>query len=90
MVKFLSKEWNELSKEYILKKFDPEKDLKHVTPSLLAVIEHVPPNDSTMNFFLDLENEKLVDFVVNTDDTILGKEAVFTVSDTYGTYKRHT
>jgi putative sterol carrier protein len=87
MVKFLSKEWNELGKEYILTKLDPEKDLKNVTTSLLAVIEHVPPNDSTMNFFVGLENGKLVDFIVNTGDTIVGKEAVFTVSGTYGTYK---
>jgi putative sterol carrier protein len=87
MVKFLSKEWNELSKEYILKKLDPEKDLKHVTTSLLAVIEHVPPDDSTMNFFLGLEDGKLIDFVVNTGDTMVGKEAVFTVNGTYGTYK---
>ena len=88
MVKFLSKEWNELSKEYILKKLDPEKDLKSVTTSLLAVIEHVPPDDTTMNFYLGLQEGKLSDFIVNTGNTTTdGKEAVFTVSGTYGTYK---
>jgi len=87
MVKFLSKEWNELSKEYILKKLDPEKDLKNVTTSLLAIIEHVPPDDTTMNFYLGLEEGRLVDFVVNTGDTLVGKEAVFTVTGTYGTFK---
>jgi putative sterol carrier protein len=87
MVKFLSKEWNELSKEYILKKLDPEKDLKLVTTSLLAVIEHVPPDDSTMNFYVGLENGKLVDFTVNTGNSSTGKEPVFTVTGTYGTYK---
>jgi putative sterol carrier protein len=87
MVKFLSKEWNELSKEYILKKLDPEKDLKLVTTSLLAVIEHVPPDDSTMNFYLGLENGKLVDFMVNTGNSSAGKEPVFTVTGTYGTFK---
>lgn len=88
MVKFLSKEWNELSKEYILKKLDPEKDLKSVTTSLLAIIEHVPPDDTTMNFYLGLQEGKLSDFIVNTGNTTTdGKEAVFTVSGTYGTYK---
>jgi putative sterol carrier protein len=87
MVKFLSGEWNELSKEYILKKLDPEKDLKNVTTSLLAVIEHVPPSDSIMNFYLDLKDGKLIDFIVNTGDTFKGKEPVFTVTGNYGTYK---
>jgi len=87
MVKFLSPEWNELSKEYILKKLDPEKDLKNVTTSLLAVIEHVPPNDSTMSFYLGLQDGKLIDFVVNTGGIYEGKEAVFTVTGNYGTYK---
>jgi putative sterol carrier protein len=87
MVKFLSQEWNELSKEYILKKLDPEKDLKNVTTSLLAVIEHVPPSDSIMNFYLDLKDGKLIDFIVNTGDTFTGKEPIFTVTGNYGTYK---
>ncbi len=86
MVKFLSQEWNELGKKYILK-LDPVKDLKKVTTSLLAVIEHVPPNDTTMNFYVKLQDGKLTEFVVNTGDTLQGKEAVFTVSGTYGTYK---
>jgi putative sterol carrier protein len=86
MVKFLSPEWSELGKKYILK-LDPVKDLKKVTTSLLAVIDHVPPNDSTMNFYLELQDGKLTDFLVNAGDTSKGKEAVFTVSGTYGTYK---
>lgn len=87
MVKFLSEEWIELSKEYMLKKLDPTKDLKNVTTSLLAVVEHVPPNDTTMNFYLELQDGKLVDFIVNTGDTSEGKEAVFTVTGNYGTFK---
>jgi putative sterol carrier protein len=87
MVKFLSDEWNNLSKEYILKKLDPTKDLKNVTTSLLAIIEHVPPDDRTMNFYLGLQGGKLIDFVVNTGDTFQDKEAVFTVRGNYGTYK---
>jgi putative sterol carrier protein len=87
MVKFLSDEWNNIGKEYILKKLDPEKDLKNVTTSLLAIIEHVPPNDSTMNFYLVLEDGKLTDFIVNTGESPEGKETVFTVSGNYGTYR---
>ncbi len=87
MVKFLSKEWNNLSKELILKKLDPEKDLKNLTTSLLAVIENVPPNESTMNFYLELQNGNLTDFTVNIGDINEGKEAVFTITGNYGTYK---
>ncbi len=87
MVKFLSEEWNTLSKEYIVKKLDPTKDLKNVTTSLLAIIYHVPPDDSTMNFYLGLQDGKLIDFAVNTGDTFKDNEAVFTVSGNYGTFK---
>ena len=87
MVKFLSEEWIKLCKEYIIKKLDPTKDLKNVTTSLLAVIEHVPPNDTIMNFYLELKDGKLTDFIVNTGDTSAGKEPVFTITGNYGTYK---
>jgi putative sterol carrier protein len=87
MVKFLSEEWNTLSKEYIVKKLDPTKDLKNVTTSLLAIIYHVPPDDSTMNFYLELQDGKLIDFIVNTGDTFKDKEAIFTVRGNYGTFK---
>ena len=87
MVKFLSDEWNNYGKEYIIKKLDPTKDLKNVTTSLLAVIENIPPNDTTMNFYLGIEDGKLIDFIVNTGDKFEEKEAVFTVNGNYGTYK---
>jgi len=87
MVKFLSEEWIGLGKKYILEKLDPTKDLKNVTTSLLAVIEHVPPNETTMNFYLELQDGKLTDFIVNTGETSEGKQAVFTVTGNYGTYK---
>lgn len=86
MVKFLSKEWIESSKKYMYEKLDPEKDLKNVTTSLLGVIEHVPPNDTTMNFFLNLDNGTLTDFIVNTGDTY-EKEATFVITGSYGTFK---
>ncbi len=64
MVKFLSDEWITYGKNYILEKLDPEKDMKNITTSLLGVIEHVPPNDKTMSFYLELKEGKLNDFKV--------------------------
>ena len=86
MVKFLSEEWIEQSKKYMHEKLDPEKDLKNVTTSLLNIIEHVPPNDSTMNFYLELKDGKLTDFTVSTGDTC-EKEATYEIRGSYGTYK---
>jgi putative sterol carrier protein len=87
MVKFLSEEWIEYGKKYMLEKLDPEKDLKNITTSLLGIIEHVPPDDRTMNFYLGLRDGKLYDFKVNTGNTFEGKEAVFIIRGNYGTYK---
>lgn len=87
MVKFLSEEWIEFGKKYMLEKLDPEKDLKNITTSLLGIIEHVPPNDTTMNFYLELKDGKIYDFKVNTGNTFEGKEAVFIIRGNYGTYK---
>ena len=87
MVKFLSEDWIEYGKKYMLEKLDPEKDLKNITTSLLGIIEHVPPNDTTMNFYLELKDGKLHDFTVNTGNTFEGKEAVFIIRGNYGTYK---
>jgi putative sterol carrier protein len=86
MVKFLSEEWIQIGKKYMIEKLDPEKDLKNVTTSLLGVVEHIPPNDLTMNFYLELQNGKLMNFIVNTGDTF-EKEAVYEVRGNYGTYK---
>jgi putative sterol carrier protein len=87
MAKFLSDEWIEISRKYIVEKLDPEKDLKNVTTSLLNVIEHVPPNDSIMNFYLGLKDGRLIDFIVNSDDPFQEKEANFIVRGGYGTFK---
>lgn len=87
MVKFLSEEWIEIGKNYILEKLDPNKDLKNITISLLGVVEHIPPNDTTMNFYLELQDGKLTDFIVNTGDTFEEKEAAYEVRGNYGTYK---
>ncbi len=86
MVKFLSEEWIEQSKKYMHEKLYPEKDLKNVTTSLLNIIEHVPPDGSTMNFYLELKDGKLTDFVVSSGDTF-EKEAIYEIRGSYGTYK---
>ena len=87
MVKFLSEEWVEIGKNYMLEKLDPVKDLKSITTSLLGVVEHIPPDDTTMNFYLELDDGKLKDFIVNTGSTFEEKEATYEIRGSYGTYK---
>jgi len=87
MVKFLSEEWIEIGKNYMLEKLDPEKDLKSLTTSLLGVVDHIPPDDKTMNFYLELKEGKLTDFIVNTGDTFEEKEAIYVIRGSYGTYR---
>jgi putative sterol carrier protein len=86
MVKFLSDEWIEHTKKYMYENLDPETDLKNVTTSLQAVIQHVPPNDGIMNFYLSLDNGKLTEFAVSTGATY-DKEAIFVITGNYGTFK---
>lgn len=87
MVKFLSEEWIDIGKKYIIEKLDPIKDLKGITTSLLGVVEHIPPDDITMNFYLELEEGKLKDFIVNTGDTFEEKNVAYEIRGNYGTYK---
>jgi putative sterol carrier protein len=86
MVKFLSEEWITYGKNFIHEKLDSEKDLKNITTSLLCVIENVPPNGTTMNLFLEFQQGKLTDIIVNTG-AFTEKEAVFVITGLYGTYK---
>jgi len=87
LVKFLSKEWITYGKNFIHEKLDQEKDLKNITTSLLCVIENVPPNEITMNLYLEFQQGKLTDIIVNTGDTFTEKEPVFVITGLYGTYK---
>ena len=86
MVKFLSEEWIEHTKKYMYENLDPETDLKNVTTSLQAVIQHVPPNDGIMNFYLSLDNGNLTEFAVSTGASY-DKEAIFVITGNYGTFK---
>jgi putative sterol carrier protein len=87
MVKFLSEEWIEYGKNYILEKLDPEKDMKSITTSILLIIEYVPQYNTTMNLYVELKNGKLSDLIVSTGEISDGKEAVFIIRGNYGTYK---
>ena len=87
MVKFLSDEWIETGKKYMIEKLDPVKDLKSISTSLLGIVEHIPPDDKTMNFYLELEGGKLKDFIVNTGNTFEEKQAAYEIRGNYGTYK---
>ena len=87
MVKFLSEEWISYGKQFMLEKIDPVKDLKNLTTSLLCVIENVPPKGTTMNLYLEFQQGKLTDIIVNTSDPFTEKEAVFVITGLYGTYK---
>jgi putative sterol carrier protein len=87
LVKFLSEEWITFGKNFMLEKIDSEKDLKNITTSLLCVIENVPPNETTMNLYLEFQQGKLTDIIVNSGDTFTEKEAVFVITGLYGTYK---
>jgi len=87
LVKFLSEEWITFGKNFMLEKIDSEKDLKNITTSLLCVIENVPPDGTTMNLYLEFQQGKLTDIIVNSGDTFTEKEAVFVITGLYGTYK---
>ena len=86
MVKFHSEEWIETGRRYLVEKLDPEKDLKSISTSLLGVVDHIPPEDKTMSFYLALKDGKLTEFIVNTNDSF-EKEAEYEVRGNYGTYK---
>jgi putative sterol carrier protein len=87
MVKFLSEEWIEAGKKYILEELDPETDLKNLSTSLLGIVEHIPPNDSTMSFYFEFENGKMIDFIVSDSDSIQGKTPTYEIRGNFGTYK---
>jgi putative sterol carrier protein len=87
MVKFLSEEWIEYGKQYIRENLDPQKDLNSITTSVLGVIEHVPPQDTTMNFYLEITGGQLSDFILRIGDSIPEKEAVFVITGNYGAFR---
>ena len=87
MVKFLSDEWIEYGKKYIRCNLDPVKDLNNLTTSVLGVIEHVPPQDTTTNFYLELRDGQLHDFILRNSGAITEKQPVFVITGNYGAYQ---
>jgi putative sterol carrier protein len=87
MVKFLSEEWIEYGKSYIRKNLDPAKDLGNLTTSVLGVIEHVPPHDTVTNFYLELQDGHLSDFILRAGDAIIEKQPVYVITGNYGAYR---
>jgi putative sterol carrier protein len=87
MVKFLSNEWIDVAKKYLIEEVDPQEDLNGLSTSLLGIVEHIPPQDTTMGFYFEFENGNLKDFIVTQGDTIEGKDPTYIVNGNYGTYK---
>lgn len=87
MVKFLSEEWIEYGKKYIRNNLDPAKDLGNLTTSVLGVIEHVPPHDTVTNFYLELLDGQLSDFILRVGDAITEKHPVYVITGNYGAYR---
>lgn len=87
MVKFLSDEWIEYGKKYVNDNLDPVKDLGNLTTSLLGIIEHVPPKDTMMSFYLELKDGTLHDFILHTNGILSEKDAVFVITGNYGAYR---
>lgn len=86
MVKFLSDEWIKKAKDVVEKNLDAEEDLKNATTSLLNIIENVPPDKTTVYFFASFKNGDLSEFSINSDGSLIDKEAEFTVIGDYTTF----
>lgn len=86
MVKYLSKEWAEQAKNKVLTELDKAKDLKNMNASLLNVIQNVPPDNTTMFFYIKFIGGNLEELLVGSDQSIQQKQAEFTVTGDYTTF----
>ena len=85
MVKFLSDEWFEHGKIYMKENVDSQA-LRKISISLLCIVDHIPPDDKSKNFFLQFQEGELAEFTVNTgnaEDMV----ATYILQGNYGTYK---
>ncbi|KYK24134.1 hypothetical protein AYK21_01820 [Thermoplasmatales archaeon SG8-52-2] len=85
-MKFLSDEWIKKAKQITAEKLDPEKDLKKATTSLLNIIENIPPNGSSIYFFISVKNGFIEEFIINKTGSVLNKDAEFVVIGNYDTF----
>jgi putative sterol carrier protein len=85
-MKFLSDEWIVKAKEITAEKLDPEKDLKNATASLLNIIENIPPDGRSVNFFISVNNGIIEEFIIDKTGSLVDKEAEFVVTGNYDTF----
>lgn len=86
MVKYLSQEWAEQAKKKVIAELDKAKDLKNMNASLLNVIQNVPPDNTTMYFYIKFMGGNLEELLTGSDETIKQKEAEFTITGDYTTF----
>lgn len=86
MVKYLSQEWAEQAKKKVIAELDKAKDLKNMNASLLNVIQNVPPDNTTMYFYIKFIGGNLEELLTGSDETIKQKDAEFTVTGDYTTF----
>jgi putative sterol carrier protein len=86
MVKFLSQEWAEQAKKKVLIELDKTKDLKNINASFLNVIQNVPPENTTMYYYIKFVDGNLEELITGSDESIKQKAADFIVTGEYTTF----
>ena len=86
MVKFLSQEWVEQAKKKVLTELDKAKDLKNMNASLLNVVQNVPPNNTTIYYYIKFVGGNLEELITGSDESIRQKQADFIVTGDYTTF----
>jgi len=86
VVKFLSQEWAEQAKKKVLTELDKAKDLKNMNASLLNVVQNVPPDNTTIYYYIKFTGGTLEELVTGSDEALKQKQADFIVSGDYTTF----
>ena len=86
MVKFLSQEWAEQAKKKVLTELDKAKDLKNMNASLLNVIQNIPPDNTTIYYYIKFTGGNLEELITGSDESIKQKPADFIVTGDYTTF----
>ena len=85
-MKFLSEEWIETAKKIAIERLDPKKDLKSTTASLLNVIENIPPDGSSVNFYISVKDGLIDEMIIDKIGSLKDKNAEFVVIGNYDTF----
>jgi putative sterol carrier protein len=86
VVKFLSQEWAEQAKKKVLTELDKAKDLKNMNASLLNVVQNVPPDNTTIYYYIKFTGGNLEELVTGSDEGLKKKQADFIVAGDYTTF----